>query len=283
MRTAVVGALVAVALVVTALVLGPTIWAQVRGRDVTPGAYMQMLRASGGEIGVSIRELRSEEIAAAKLERPGGVFVEDVREGGPAARAGLGSGDIVVEFDGERVRGVRHFSRLVLETPPGRPVPTGIVRDGARQTIEVTPEATRLSMILPEIGREIERSMRALPRDFDFDFDFDFPPRTPRARLGITLTPLSDQLASYFGVREGVLVSAVESGSPAAQAGIRAGDVITTINGRTIDEPADVTASIRGTGPGSTLEIRLVRERKEMTVKATMPERGAAVRDRIPV
>src|SRR5688572_18023217 len=209
MRKAVVGALVALAVVVAVLVLGPTIWAQVReGRRVTPGIDGLMLQGPGSEIGVSVRELRTEDVSGAKLEQPGGVYVQDVQEGAPAARAGLRSGDIIASFDGERVRGVRHFSRLVLETPPGRSVSTVIVRGTERQTIQVTPEAGRVGEFFPDIGRDIERGMRAFPRDFNFDFDF--PERGSRARLGVSLTPLSDQLASYFGVKSGALVRSEE-------------------------------------------------------------------------
>lgn len=282
MRKAVVGALVALAVVVAVLVLGPTIWAQVReGRRVTPGIDGLMLQGPGSEIGVSVRELRTEDVSGAKLEQPGGVYVQDVQEGAPAARAGLRSGDIIASFDGERVRGVRHFSRLVLETPPGRSVSTVIVRGTERQTIQVTPEAGRVGEFFPDIGREIERGMRAFPRDFNFDFDF--PERGSRARLGVSLTPLSDQLASYFGVKSGALVSAVEADSPAGQAGLRAGDVMTAINGRMVGNLGDVTTAIREAAPGSALEIRIVRDRKEMTVKATVPDRRPGTRDRIPV
>jgi hypothetical protein len=79
MRKAVVGALVALAVVVSALVLGPTLWAQVReGRRVSPGIDRLMLQGAGSQIGVSVRELRADEVAAAKLEQQGGVYVQEV-------------------------------------------------------------------------------------------------------------------------------------------------------------------------------------------------------------
>ncbi|MBI4264736.1 MAG: PDZ domain-containing protein [Acidobacteria bacterium] len=274
MRKAMVGARAGVALVVAALALGPTLWAQGRGRQAGPGVDRDrpllqdrlLLQGPGSEIGASVRELRSDEISAA---RPNGVFVQEVRSGSPAERAGLRTGDVVIEFDGERVRGTRQFTRLVRETPPGRPVKTTIVRDGAQQTLDITPEAGRqLSLVIPDIGREIER---AFPRDFEFAL----PQLTSRARLGVTLTPLGDQLASYFGVERGALVSAVAADSAAAQAGLRAGDIITTVNGRTVDDPPDVAAAVRDAAAGATLEIRIVRDKMEMTLKATVPGRDA--------
>jgi S1-C subfamily serine protease len=281
MKTPVAVTLAAVVLVAGVLWLAPTASGQGRSRAVPPGVAMRA--GPGGELGVSVRELTGDEMSRARMEQAGGVFVETVREGSPAARGGLRSGDIIASFDGERVRGVRHFSRLVLETPPGRTVKGGIIRDGTRQTVDLTPEAgSRLSAILPDIGLEIERGLRSLPRDFDFDAYL--PQRMLRAPLGMTLTPLTDQLASYFGVKEGVLVSAVETGLPAARAGIRAGDVLTAINGRPLARSADVAASLRDAAPGSTIEIRLVRDRKEMTVKAMVPDRQPVARDRtIPI
>lgn len=259
------------AVVCGGLVLASVTWAQTRDRDVRPGVLLQSpdvfrLLGPGSEIGVSVRELTADEINRAGLEQAGGVYVQTVRDGSPAARAGLRSGDVVVAFDGERVRGVRHFSRLVSETPPGRLVRAEVVRDGARQTLEVTPEAgERFSAMLPELRREIERGMRALPREFEFDLPV--PGAAARGRLGITLTPLTDQLAEYFGVKEGVLVSAVESGSPAASAGVRAGDVITAIDGTSVRTPGDVAAKVRAAEAGSTLDVRMVREKKERSVK----------------
>jgi hypothetical protein len=98
-------------------------------------------------------------------------------------------------------------------------------------------------MAMRDIGPAIERGLRALPRDFafdinprDFDFDIDVPsPRRPgfgRGRLGVTLAPLTVQLAQYFGVKEGALVSTVETDSAAGRAGLRAGDVIIAVTGR---------------------------------------------------
>ena len=77
---------------------------------------LEIFGGSGSQIGVSIRDVEDDDAKAAKLPAPGGVVIEEVSEDSPAARAGMKKGDIVVEFDGERVRGVRQFTRLVQET-----------------------------------------------------------------------------------------------------------------------------------------------------------------------
>lgn len=282
MRKALLFGVVAVAggvgLVVLALAMAPTVRSQGRSDDDrVRDRRVIMLDGRGSSIGVSIRDLDAEE--AAKTQ---GVLIEDVEADGPAAKAGIRKGDVIVEFDGERVRSARHFARLVQETPDGRRVKATLVRGGARQTVEVAPErathAMRDLMLPPNFGedleREIERSMRALPRDFAFDFNWNYPDVSvwPRGRLGAQLSPLSDQLAEYFGAKDGVLVTSVESESLAAKAGLKAGDVITTINGRAVESPREVAQQLRDAGDGKDVEIGILRDKKTMTLKAQVPE-----------
>ena len=86
------------------------------------GAAAASAQARSSEIGVSVRDLTADEVAKAKLPQAGGVLVEDVRDGSAASRAGLRDGDLIVEFDGERVRSASHLTRLVRESVPGRAV-----------------------------------------------------------------------------------------------------------------------------------------------------------------
>ena len=277
MRTRFVGGAAAVALV--AMVGGATaVGAQVRDRTMRWMPEMMMLQGGGSEIGVSVRDLTSDEIAQAKLAQPGGVLVQEVRDDSAASRAGLMMGDIVVEFDGERVRGARHFTRLVRETPPGRAVTSSIVRAGSRRDLQITPRAgDQLTRGLPDV-QQLEQRLRALPEPRDrpqTPGDLDPMPDlrvTPRGQIGITLAPLTAQLTAYFGVKEGVLVSSVMTDSAAAQAGLRAGDVITAVNGRPAQSVADVTRAVRAAKPGSALDLRVFRDKNEIALKVLVPE-----------
>ena len=112
-------------------------WPSSRFPDVTT------LVGPGSSIGVRVRELTNEEVRA-PANAGGGVSIEEVLAGTPAERAGLKRGDVVVEFDGERVRSVRGFTRLVSETPPRRTVKAIVWRDGSRRTVDVTPDILRL-------------------------------------------------------------------------------------------------------------------------------------------
>jgi serine protease Do len=138
-----------------------------------------------------------------------------------------------------------------------------------------------LPQIADDVQREVERSWKAMPRDFAFDFNWEgeMPEVAvfPRGRLGARLMPLSDQLAQYFGAKQGVLVSSVDDDSPAAKAGLRAGDVITSVGGTQVQTPRDVAREIRETDSGD-VEIAVLRDKKSLTLKAPVPERRRTVR-----
>jgi S1-C subfamily serine protease len=233
-------------------------------------------------IGVGIREVTGDDAAKAKLGQPAGVYIESVRENSAAAKAGIQTGDIVVDFDGERVRGTSHFTRLVQESVPNRELTAVVVRGTSRQTLKIVPEASDAFNLLsgnvrvrgPQ--RQLQDLQLNLPRG-NFNFDNDalrrqiFPANS--ATLGVTVSPLTDQLATYFGVKQGALVNGVTSDSPAAVAGVRAGDVITAINGQAVSNIADITRVLRERS-GDSVEISVTRDRKSLSLKATLPERA---------
>lgn len=274
MRKLITVGLVLVAVGALVFVLAAPLQAQ---RD-RPFVDVQALVSGGSRVGVVVRNVTADDLARAGLDETGGVVVTAVTLDSPAARAGLQAGDVIVEFDGERVRSVRQFTRLVQDTPAGRTVAATVMRDGARQSIGVAPEAARpsIDLVTPEIRRDIARGLSGFPRTFD-DLDFDIMGGlffSSRIRLGVRVAPLSDQLASYFGVDRGALVSEVEDGSAAAAAGIRAGDVITVIHGRTIENTSDVRQALAD-ADAATVEIAIVRDRETITLTVRLPERAA--------
>jgi serine protease Do len=173
--------------------------------------------------------------------------------------AGVKAGDVVAEYNGQKVEGIEQFSRLVRETPAGRPVKLRIVRNGTSQVltakIEAIAAAERPGPIsggraaLPPVGgQDVPRSLMTW--------------RSPM--LGVDAEPLFGPLAAYFGVTEAVLVRAVAAGSPAERAGLKAGDAITRVGKQPVTTPADITARLRAvTTP--TVQVVVMRERKEMS------------------
>jgi serine protease Do len=237
----------------------------------------------GSHIGIAIRDLDS---ADAKREKTAqsGVAIDEVYTDSPASRAGLKAGDVVVEFDGERVRSARQFSRLVAETPDGRPVKLVAVRDGQRVSVDITPEAG------PAMGEwkfhgdfssltNLEDDIRGmLPKITAPDIEVRTLSRM--RRLGVQIDTLTPQLATYFGAKRGALVTSVDEGSAAEKAGLKAGDVIVAIDGRTIEDTADILRALRGAGEGNEVTIDILRDRKPQSLKAQPEPRAGATRTR---
>src|SRR6266850_4907382 len=113
--------------------VAPTTVAHGQSREPFVRAFDVM--NGSGRIGVTVRDIDSED----KQVRDG-VIVTDVDTGSPADKAGIKTGDVVMEFDGERVRSTRQFTRLVQETPEGRSVPATLSREGKKVTVTVIPE-----------------------------------------------------------------------------------------------------------------------------------------------
>jgi S1-C subfamily serine protease len=237
---------------------------------------------AGARIGASVRDL-----AEADRSVNAGVYVEEVRPDGPAAKAGFRQGDILTRFAGETVRSVRQLMRLLQETPAGRTVAATVVRDGKTTELSLVPEARSawyrdggrlLSPADEERLRErLERAREEFERipyylDFDFPFDGAFRGLPGRSRLGVTLQELPPQLAAFFGASDGVLVSSVLEDSAASRAGLRAGDVITSVNGRMVSSVGGLVRELRDLGSDVDVTIGIVRDKMETTVKARLDD-----------
>jgi serine protease Do len=257
-------------LVGLSLAVGGAVSAAGRSSTHEPPAAQEVrsLRAFGGsQLGISVSD------------SPNGVRVDRVHAGTPAEKAGMREGDLVVEFDGERVRSAMQLTRLVHETPEGRQVAVAVMRDGKRQTLQATPDLRD-----PGTGiREPEFFLRQLPH-FNFEYDDRIPRRFEyrlpapgsrfpgfRGQLGVTIQSLTPELEEYFGATNGgALVSSVARDSAAAKAGIKAGDVIVAIDGRQIGDSSDLMRELRAlTGE---ITVQVLRDRKELTLKATLTD-----------
>jgi serine protease Do len=227
-----------------------------------------------------------------------GVTIADITNGSPAATAGLRTGDVITVYDGEKVRSLRQFTRLVRESLPGRAVPVVVQREGKALTLSITPEAdadgdgarTRPpSPSSEDVDIEIERRRPRAPRMSGLPTIPPIPeappmlpkpmdarplPEPTRAtppRLGVMLEPLSPQLRTYFSAPAGgALVTDVAQNSLAEQAGVRAGDVVVSINGLAVRDADDVVGGVREAGPDGTVALGLIRDRKPFSVSIAL-------------
>jgi serine protease Do len=241
-----------------------------------PTAYEVFRTADGRSyLGVGVKEIDTERARALKLRDEYGVEVTSVEEESPASKAGLKTGDVVLEYNGQRVEGTEQFVRVVRETPVGRTAKLLINRGGGTLTLTATLAA---------------RKTKA-PQAFRWD-RFDMPeiqvpiPDVPMAMmswrsatLGVVAESLESQLAAYFGVKEGVLVRSVVSGSTAEKAGFKAGDVILKVDDSKVTSPRDVTSAIRTArnNKKASVPVAVMREKKETTLTVPLPEEPAGL------
>lgn len=212
-----------------------------------------------------------------------GAVIETVNPESPADKAGMKAGDAIVEFDGERVRSVLHLTRLVQETPAGRSVVAVLMRGGQKVTVNVTPDRRTSGEDFGFFYRDSQRATPAPPP----------PPRAPRPpaiapafplefeglmrfgsarRLGVTVESIENQLAEYFGVKDGALVKSVLNGSAAQKAGIKAGDVITALNSRKVYDTSDISRAMERLENGGEFTVEVVRDKKTLTLKGTIEQ-----------
>ena len=242
--------------------------------DASPLFAEQALRVfQGTHIGVSLRDLDEED--QKKTKATSGVMVESVETDSPAAKAGLKQGDIIVEFDGERVRSSRQLSRLVQETVPGRTVAIAALRDGQRVPLTVQPRDGRASAF--KFDRFETPMVKMAPTPAPAKRGLPFAVFGTPGRLGIGVNELSPQLAEYFGTKEGVLVTSVNDGSLAAKTGVKAGDVITSLDGGSINDTEDLRRRGQRLEAGDEFTLGIVRDKKTMTLKGKVdaPRRPA--------
>jgi len=229
---------------------------------------------SGSFLGVAIQEIGSGRARELKLPDEAGVEVTRIAPDSPAEKAGIKTGDVIMQYNGQRVDGMDQFSHMVRETPAGRDVRIAIIRNGAPQTItaRIVPRAAMNGQIIP--------APVTLPSGEPFEFRFPDMPQSHMTwlstRLGIEAEALDGQLAEFFGVKEGVLVRTVNVGSAADRAGIKAGDVIVRVDDANVATPADIAARLRGLR-GRSVSVVVVRDRKEISVMlaaASRPEQN---------
>lgn len=258
------------------LIQSVDIHAQAPGRvPVRPAMQLGVFGAATSEIGASVREVETADAERAKLSGRSGAVIDEVVENGPAATAGFRAGDVVVEFDGERVRSARQLARLVAETPAGRTVDAAVMRDGARIRAQVTPREGRgpMAAIAPDLRRRVEafRDRRlAVPEVTSPRIEIDLFARP--GRLGATIQDLTPQLAEFFGVKDGVLVTMVRENSPADQAGLQAGDVITALNGVFVENVPELQRRLASAQPGEELTLGIMRDKKELSLTLTLAD-----------
>ncbi len=248
-----------------------------------PGRVLRLNapETSGAFLGIQMDDVTAGNMGTYKLSSERGVVVRTVEKGSPAEAAKLQENDVILEYCGIPVLSAMQFSRLVSETPPGRTVDLVVSRDGKKINVSA------------KLGKREGASsldMGDMSRWFNFQapggqfYQFRVP-QGPRGgmqimpspgtqgkpKLGVTVQVLTDQMAEFLGVtgKTGVLVTSVEANSPSASK-LKAGDVILSADGRRVGNPDDLSR-ILDEKSGGTLDLKVVRDRKEVAVTIDLP------------
>lgn len=237
---------------------------------------------SASWLGVELHEVTSDTAKELKLPAERGVVIGAVVPDSPAAKAGLKEKDVVTEINGQRVEGAAQFRRIIHEIPAGRTAQLTVWRDGRAQTLNVTLGK----------GEERRHSFKVLTPSAPGSFTFNMPeiPMVPpmewdggalvlggRPRLGIDAEDLNGQLGPFFGAPdgEGILVREVAAGSAAEKAGVKAGDVITSVNGERVRSIGDLreklAAGKESRDKGQTVKLGVLRNRSEVSLTVELP------------
>jgi C-terminal processing protease CtpA/Prc len=230
-------------------------------------------------LGVETHEVTADKAKELKLSAERGVVLGKIVPDSPAAKAGLKENDVVTEINGQRVEGAAQFRRMIREIPAGRSIQLTVWRDGRSQTVSATlgksEERRRaMKMVAPTPGAFAFR-MPEIPDVPSMEWNGNMVFGGGQPRLGIDAEDISGQLGSFFGAPEGegILVRDVNSGSPAEKGGVKAGDVITSLNGeriRTVGELREKLSAKRD-DKDRTVKLGVLRNKSEISLTVELP------------
>jgi serine protease Do len=213
-------------------------------RDLLP--QLRGGKITRGVIGISVTDVPANALAEFGLKERRGALVGTVNSNGPAARAGIEPGDVIIEFNGKPVQRRDQLVAMVVGTKPGTSVPIKVMRDKQEKSLTVTIDEL-------DLESESARTARIDPTDPDVEEASGF---------GISLSPLTAEAARRLRVpagTEGVLVSDVEIGSTAQRAGIGRGDVILQVNRRSVTSPEEARRALEQVPSGGTAFLLVLR------------------------
>ena len=208
-------------------------------------------RVERGWLGVNIQQIDPDIASSLGLARPEGALVAKVEPSSPAANAGIKNRDVIVEYDGKKISTLRDLTRAVADTSAGRKVDVVVWRNGKQETLAAT------------IQEQQNDEQVASAEE---------PAADNQPKLGLALAPLSDEMRQRLGMdegQEGVLVQRVMPNSPAESKGVRPGDVILEVAGRSVTSPQQVIDAVKSAhGNGAKSVLLLLQRNGQPTYEA---------------
>ena len=238
-------------------------------------------RTAQGYLGVSVRDVTPDQLSSLKIREARGAEIILVDHDAPAGKAGLREHDVVLTLNGQPIAGKDQLSRMLHESPPGKTMVLLISRDGQQMTI-----TTQMAVSQEQVEREASEQHLKVTDPFPAiaDSPDPAPSSNPPVRgnsfigsllmnpsyTGAMLEKMSTQLADFFGVPSGagLLVRSVIDNSPAALAGMHAGDVVVRANDKPVTSAGDWAKAVKNSH-GHPLSVTVMRDKKEQTLTLT--------------
>ena len=200
-----------------------------------------------GWLGVTVQAMSEELADSFGLEKPTGALINEVVKDSPADEAGLQRGDILLTYDGEPIEELNDLPRLVAATPVDKSVKVTVFRDGKEREVKV--KVGRLDDGEQEIGG-VDKEGGGV--------------------LGITVAKVTPELAERFSLegKEGLLITRIDPGGPAAEANLRVGDLIVEADGKGVDSVREFEEAVGKLPSGKVL--RLLIQRKSTLLYTTV-------------
>jgi serine protease Do len=223
-------------------------------RDLLP--QLRTGKITRGRIGVSVGAVPANALDEFGLKERRGALVATVDRTGPAAAAGMEPGDVIVEFNGKPVKNNNELVQMVVTTKPGTTVPVKVLRDKQEKTLNVK---------IDELNLEDEGT-RSSRRGGDEQEE------EATSGFGMTLSNITPDLARRLRLEDdvrGAVIVDVDQGSPAARAGLAAGDIITRVNRRPVTNVSEAGRELAKVSSGGTAFLLVLRNGQETFVTVT--------------
>jgi serine protease Do len=202
-----------------------------------------------GWLGLMIQDITPELAKSFGIKTDKGVLISDVVKGSPAEKAGLMRGDVILRFNGKEIENAHKLSQLAAATPPGTQTKIDLLRNGQEKTISL------------KLGTMPEEAQKSISPEEKSDW-------------GMMVQELTPQLAQQLGLEQGtsgVVISNIQEGSPAAEAGLRPGDLITEVNRTAVNNLSDYQQALQKVKKGENLLLLVKRAAGSFYVVLTSP------------
>jgi serine protease Do len=249
----------------------PRRWAYLFFNDQAEAPRGSGSQSSGSYLGLGAMDITNDLVAPLNLESTDGVLVTSITSGSAAQKGGMRVKDIIVGVNGSNVTDIVALKAMLQKISPGTSITVTVLRQQKRVDLSVVTDSRQQY----NLAKVAEPRRGSSSNSYRF-----FMPEIPsvvtlyrNSLLGAELEGLNQQMATFFGVEDGVLIRQIVDSSPAAEAGFRAGDVIVSYNDQKITSPREVSECLRQNRDFKPFQLTVVRDGQKLTKTVRISEK----------